>query len=437
MPRRLGGEREALDEGVVAPFGARGLHVLALAARIAASPTPRRPPRARDPSPRWPCGEPVAARARVPIAGRRREVGGAFRSFIRFVTRPRCSARAGSSVAHGATSSKGFLPAPAPSTTLSQGRPSDAFNHAVDPVGPQELAVEGGGLWRRAVFDAMRRYVRCRCPATGPSSRAAPRERHSSAAAARPRRQRCHHARHAPASPAWIASSSVRRSETSVTDRDAASVISPAGSRSASFSTSAGASRFPRPGRRAIRALDRGALLLARASASHRAAAGQPPWPPPARRCARGPRTTDFWLPFELGKHHERDRVLGQPRAPCLDRLAALRSRLAGGNAQLHQPLRREERHVGRGRADSIPVHAGLGEEHLALGAAVLARRLADAVGGLQREEGLRAVHRVEGRHALPEVALELARGNLHATCPAWRWRSGAGCGWRDRAACP
>jgi hypothetical protein len=46
-------------------------------------------------------------------------------------------------------------------------------------------------------------------------------------------------------------------------------------------------------------------------------------------------------------------------------------------------------------------------------------------------------VHRVEGRHALPEVALELARGNLHATCPAWRWRSGAGCGWRDRAACP
>ena len=117
----------------------------------------------------------------------------------------------------------------------------DAFNHAVDPVGPQEFAREAGrvvaprGLRERAPCARAAGSAAGAGRRRAPSAGAAPRRASTAAAAAarpRPRANATTRAMRAP-SPAWIASSSVSRSkrETSVTaSRIASSVISPSGS---------------------------------------------------------------------------------------------------------------------------------------------------------------------------------------------------------------
>ena len=308
----------------------------------------------------------------------------------------------------------------------------DAFDHAVYPVRPQELPVEGGGVvLARGALDALHAVRRrgsgaaARLPRSASSGEAPRRGSRAAAAAGSPsasqriddardaaRRRRRGSRRRAP---------SRSKRETSVTaSRMASSEISPAGSSRASFSTSCFAARRLPSTRSAIHSsvstLAR-CCCAARRSASHCGSSSRET--AFASTTVPAPSSAPNHAVLKLcqsssRQHHEHDRVLGQARAQRLDRLAALGAGLARGNADLEEPLRGEEREVGRRGAQLRPVRARLGGEHLALGAAVAARGRADGVAGLQREERLRAVHRVEGREPLPQVLGEAARGDLH-----------------------
>src|SRR5206468_3207927 len=63
---------------------------------------------------------------------------------------------------------------------------------------------------------------------------------------------------------------------------------------------------------------------------------------------------------------------------------------------------------------EARPIGAGLGEEDLAFGGTRLARRVANAIRRLQREERLGAMHDVERVEALLQVRIELSDGELH-----------------------
>ena len=123
-------------------------------------------------------------------------------------------------------------------------------------------------------------------------------------------------------------------------------------------------------------------------------------------------------LPLELRQHHEHDRVLGQARAERLEGLAALGAGLAGGDADLDELPRGEEREVGGRGAELRPVGAGLGDEHLALGAA--SRRA--------RPRGWRRPPRARG--APPRRARRrAARAPSSGAGRAGAWRSSSGRG--------
>src|SRR5262249_29714747 len=109
-----------------------------------------------------------------------------------------------------------------------------------------------------------------------------------------------------------------------------------------------------------------------------------------------------------------------QARAERLDRLRALRAGLARGDAQLDQLALAEERHARGARHELAPVEAPLGEEHGTLGEPLRARLCADRVGGLEREQRVVAVNRVQRPELAPEMAVELLepqRGHVYSNC--------------------
>ena len=236
-------------------------------------------------------------------------------------------------------------------------------------------------------------------------------------------------------SPAWIASMSVSRSkrETSVTasriavERDLALRAAAA----PSFSTSwlrgeevaldavgeplerldAGASG---PGARGARRATRAARRASRRLASTTT---------PARLERLEPLGL-LLLPVELG---QRARASPRRRAGVAHHASiALPPSVPGLPVGMRISTSASRRRARGSRADgaeAAPVGAGLGEEDLALGAAVAPRGLADAVGGLEREQRLGAVHRRRAG----------ARPLLQVRARAGAWRSSRLLAPRDR----
>src|SRR5258706_4015568 len=324
-----------------------------------------------------------------------------------------------------------------------------AFNHEVDPVGPQEFTVEG----RRAVppggavqgFEAIGRQE---------SPRALPRgERHQQAQllAERPeqegkrlalRLERGHHAHDARGvvgvdgfdervalETRHVGHRFANRRERDRAARQQEVQLLDLLLGGEEIALDAIGQPFER--------LDRGALLLAREALrqpvgklvardrfrlDHGAAALE----------CREPLRLEV-LPVELGKHHKADGVSSKTRAPRLDRARALGAGLPRRDAKLHEALRGEEREGGARGEKAVPIHARLGEEHLALRAARFACGLADAVGRLECQQRLGAMHDIERAEPLLQVRLELARSDLHRqssrfAAAMWRriWRARA-----------
>jgi hypothetical protein len=122
--------------------------------------------------------------------------------------------------------------------------------------------------------------------------------------------------------------------------------------------------------------------------------------------------------PIEARERDEREGVLRQPGAVRADRLGAVGARLAGGNAQLDDPPRREEGERCGARREPAPVVTALDEVDVALAVALGARLGADRVGSLEREQRLVAVDDVQRREAAGKVRVELVGANRerHAT---------------------
>jgi hypothetical protein len=114
-------------------------------------------------------------------------------------------------------------------------------------------------------------------------------------------------------------------------------------------------------------------------------------------------------------QRNQRQRVAAGLRAVFGDRLGARRAGLAGRDPQVDDLLLAEQRQARARMQQLAPVEAALGEEHLALSVPGLARRRANRVGGLERQQGLVAVNDVKRRERFREVGLELLGAQLHA----------------------
>jgi hypothetical protein len=106
-------------------------------------------------------------------------------------------------------------------------------------------------------------------------------------------------------------------------------------------------------------------------------------------------------LPVELGQGDQGQHAVREALAIALQGVAAVAARLAIGNAQVDQLVAAEQRHVAGGEMQRVPLEAGAGDQHLALGVALLARRVADRVAGLDHQQRLVAVQDVERRELL------------------------------------
>ena len=97
------------------------------------------------------------------------------------------------------------------------------------------------------------------------------------------------------------------------------------------------------------------------------------------------------------------------------DRRGAFGAWLAARHAQLDELAVAEQRAARARVRKRAPVEAALGEEHLALGETLLARRGANGVGRLERKQRLVAVDHVKRRErGLPQVRLELLGADQH-----------------------
>ena len=105
------------------------------------------------------------------------------------------------------------------------------------------------------------------------------------------------------------------------------------------------------------------------------------------------------------------------------ERLRAFDAGLAGRDAQVDSLRVAEETQVRVRGEERVPLESGLGDQHLALVAAGAARRGADRVAGLDREQRLVAVDDVDRRERALEMRRELIRqrGSVHRRCACAR----------------
>ena len=128
---------------------------------------------------------------------------------------------------------------------------------------------------------------------------------------------------------------------------------------------------------------------------------------------------------IEPRQRDQRDVVRARRGGVALERLRALDAGLARRDAQVDQLAIAEEAHVGVRAEERVPVEVALGDEHLALGAAGLARRGANRVAGFERQQRLVAVHDVERRRRRARGA----RGRSSTRSCAMRMRARAASG--------
>ncbi len=103
-------------------------------------------------------------------------------------------------------------------------------------------------------------------------------------------------------------------------------------------------------------------------------------------------------------------------RRAGFERPRTLDARLAGRDAQIDELARAEEAEIRAGGEQRIPLESGLGDQDFALVASGVARRGADGIAGLDREQRLVAVHDVERRERALEMRGELVQPDFHGS---------------------
>ena len=117
-------------------------------------------------------------------------------------------------------------------------------------------------------------------------------------------------------------------------------------------------------------------------------------------------------------QHHQRERAVIALRrlGQFLQRLRAILAGLAGGDAHFKNLLVGKQAHRAAGGEHFTPVEVRTRDGvHRAFGMALGTRRTADRIAGLLHQQGVVAVHRVEGAQAALQMGFELGGGDLHA----------------------
>ena len=118
--------------------------------------------------------------------------------------------------------------------------------------------------------------------------------------------------------------------------------------------------------------------------------------------------------PVDLGQGDEGDDAVVEVAGVALQRLAAVAAGLAVGDAQVDQLAGAEQRQVAGGGLQFAPAETLAGDQHLALGIALLAGGGADGVAGFEHQQGLVAVEDVERGERLVELGGELLGAQVH-----------------------
>ncbi|MNZ86324.1 hypothetical protein D3C78_1051420 [compost metagenome] len=113
----------------------------------------------------------------------------------------------------------------------------------------------------------------------------------------------------------------------------------------------------------------------------------------------------------ELGQADQQQGVFGGVGAVFHQRSSALVTGLARGQAQFQQAALGEQGQAGASLEQGAPVEVGVGTEYLAFVEALLARGVADGVGGFLAQQRVVAADHVDRCQGALQVLVELGGG--------------------------